>query len=160
MHLARSLLCLCGLFLAAGAGCSADSRDRTVGVLADDPDMTAAMQTARSQLPVFYKAFDEPKKGVGDFALKVKISDTSGTEYFWVGNLKKTDGKLYGTVDNTPQQVRTVKLKQRIEIPEQDIADWMFRRNSKIVGNYTMRAMFRDMDADEVAKYKSLLEEP
>jgi uncharacterized protein YegJ (DUF2314 family) len=131
-----------------------------VNVAADDPEMNVAMATARLTLPKFWQAFDKPGKGEENFALKVKITDSHGTEYFWVGDLERKDGKLYGVIDNDPEIVRNVKLGQRIEIPEQDISDWTFMRNDKIVGNYTMRVLFREMDKDEVAKFKAILEEP
>jgi len=56
--------------------------------------------------------------------------------------------------------VHNVKLGDRIELPEADISDWFYMQNGKMVGNYTMRVLFKKMPADEVAKYKAILAEP
>jgi uncharacterized protein YegJ (DUF2314 family) len=56
--------------------------------------------------------------------------------------------------------VGNVAEGQRIEVPETDISDWMFRRNGEIVGNETMRVLLNYMPAEEAAQYREMLEEP
>jgi uncharacterized protein YegJ (DUF2314 family) len=140
--------------------CSDSTADKTIGVEEDDADMKSAIAKAREALPRFWQSFEHPQPGEADFALKVKITDKHGTEHFWASKLERKDGKIMGTIDNDPNIVRRVKMGDRVEIPEADISDWTYLRGDKIVGNYTLRALFKHMSAKEVAKYKAMLAEP
>jgi uncharacterized protein YegJ (DUF2314 family) len=122
--------------------------------------MNAAIAKARETLPQFWARFDHPAPGETNFCLKVMIKDGGETEHFWVDNVEKKDGKTFGNISNDPEYVHNVKLGQRIEIPEQDISDWFYMRDGKMVGNYTLRVLFKHMPADEVAKYKAILADP
>jgi uncharacterized protein YegJ (DUF2314 family) len=53
-----------------------------------------------------------------------------------------------------------VKIGQRIDIIQTNIADWLYMRDGKMMGNYTLRALFKEMPPDEVARYKKMLAEP
>jgi uncharacterized protein YegJ (DUF2314 family) len=150
-------LCL----LPLSCGCSKPATDdRVVNVAADDAEMEAAIATARSKLPDFWKVFDQPAPGDSDFALKVQITDPNGTEHFWVNELERTDGTIHGTINNDPGIVQSVKFGQRIEVPEADISDWTYMRGGKMFGNYTLRPLFKSMSQEEVEQFKSILAEP
>jgi uncharacterized protein YegJ (DUF2314 family) len=143
------------------SGCSSDSKpDRVVSVSDDDSDMNAAIAKARGSLSRFWQAFDHPGPGESDFSLKVKITDPKGTEHFWVSDLERKDGKIFGTINNDAEIVGSVKFGDRVPIPEADISDWMYMRDGKMFGNYTMRPLFKTMSASEVEKFKSMLAEP
>ena len=149
------------LVLLALLGCSrTDTRDKTIAVSSDDAEMNAAIATARSKLPEFWKTFDKPGQGEKDFSLKVKITDDNGTEYFWVIPVEKKGGKIYGTINNDPDIVKSVKLGQRIEVREDAVADWLFMRNGKMVGNYTLRPLLKQMPTEEADKLKAMMESP
>jgi uncharacterized protein YegJ (DUF2314 family) len=139
---------------------SAPLQDKVTDVADDDPEMRAAIAKARASLPEFWKVFDERARGESDFCLKVKITDANGTEHFWLGHLKRQDGKLYGIISNDPQIVRCVKLGQWMPIHENDITDWLYLRDGKMVGNHTLRAMFKTMTAEERERCKQMLAEP
>jgi uncharacterized protein YegJ (DUF2314 family) len=65
-----------------------------------------------------------------------------------------------GTINNDPNKVSTVKLGERIEIPEADISDWMYLRDGKVVGNYTLRPLLKKMPAKEAEQLRKLLADP
>jgi uncharacterized protein YegJ (DUF2314 family) len=148
---------LLALFFAA-TGCS--KRDPVINVDDHDPEMLAAIAKARASLPQFWEAFDKREHGEKDFALKVPITEKKEGEFFWLSKIERKDGKTFGTIDNDPDIVHNVKLGDRIAIPEADISDWMFMRDGKMVGNYTIRVLFKQMPAGEVAKYKAIMAEP
>lgn len=156
----RSLfdLSLVGIVLALVAGCS--RQDRVVNVDADDPEMTAAIAKARETLPHFWAVFANPTRGETNFSLKVKITDKQGTEHFWATDIEARDGKTVGTISNEPNVVRRVKLGDRIDIPQADISDWLYLREGKMIGNYTVKALFKQMPADEVERLKAVMGEP
>jgi uncharacterized protein YegJ (DUF2314 family) len=134
--------------------------DKAVSVAADDPEMLAAIAKARETLPQFWTAFDKREKGEGGFSLKVKISDKSGSEHFWATEIQRRDGKILGTINNDPNIVSTVKLGDRIEIPEGDISDWLYMREGKMVGNETLKPLLKTMPASEAGRLKSMMANP
>ncbi len=144
--------------LFAVAGCS--KKDQVISVPDDDPAMLAAIAAARDSLPQFWEVFDKHGHGEKDFALKVKITENKKTEFIWLSNIERKEGKMFGTIDNDPETVHTVKSGDRIAIPEPDISDWFYMRDGKMIGNYTIRVLFKQMSADEVAKYKAIMADP
>ena len=118
------------------------------------------MVYARETLPQFWQAFDKRDHGEGGFALKVRITDKQETEHFWATEINRRSGKLMGTINNDPDTVKAVKLGDRIEIPEADITDWMYMRRGKMVGNYTLRPLFKTMSPAEVDRFKKMMVNP
>lgn len=149
------------VFLLAGLanGCS-PKEDKPINIAEDDPEMLAAIAKARGTLPQFWEIFDKREHSESDFSLKGKITDKHGTEFFWLTDIERKDGQLSGIVNNDPDIVKNVKFGQRIPISEADIADWLYMRDGKMVGNYTLRVLFKQMPKEEVAKYKQLLADP
>lgn len=157
-HLPPSLRMVLTVLLCCLAACS--NRDKVIHVKDDDPEMNAAIAKARETLPHFWQVFGKPERGESDFALKVRITDKNGTEHFWATDIEKQDGKILGTINNDANIVASVKLGDRVEIPEADISDWLYMRHDKMVGNQTVKPLFREMPADEVKQLKSMMEDP
>jgi uncharacterized protein YegJ (DUF2314 family) len=147
---------LISILAATLVSCSGGSSkaDKVISVEDSNPEMNRAIAQARELLPEFWKIFEHPQHGEQDFALKVKITDKHGTEHFWAIDVERKDGKIRGTINNDPDIVKNVKLGQRLEIPEADISDWLFVREGKMVGNYTMRVLFKQMPDKEVKAYQ------
>jgi len=137
-----------------------EQRDGTINIKRDDAEMTAAIARARASLPQFWKVFDRRERGESDFALKVGITDGNGTEHFWANEIARTNGQTMGTINNDADIVKKVKLGDRIVIPEADISDWTYMRDGKMVGNYTLRVLFKKMSASEVERYKQMMADP
>jgi uncharacterized protein YegJ (DUF2314 family) len=137
-----------------------EREDRTYDVSGDDAEMNAAIAKARETLPQFWAVFEKPSRSETDFSLKVRITDENGTEHFWVSDLERLDGKLFGTINNDPNTVESVKLGQRIEIPHADISDWLYLRDGKMVGNHTLKPLLKDMPPEEVERLKGMMAEP
>lgn len=135
-------------------------RDKVVTVESDDPEMVAAIAKAREALPQFWQVFDKRERGGSNFSLKVKITDKRGTEHFWATDIERRDGKTMGTINNDPNIVASVKLGDRIEIPEADISDWLYMRDGKMVGNETLRPLLKKMPAAEAEKLKKMMANP
>lgn len=157
-HIALALIaCITLLF----TGCSnSEKRDGVINVKENDAEMNAAMAKARETLPAFWQAFEKRDKGENKFSLKVKITDKKGTEYFWATDIERREGKITGIIGNEPEIVSSVKFGEHIQIPEADIADWLYMRGGKMIGNRTLVPLFKQMPADEVKKFKSIMEEP
>ncbi len=159
LRILTALSC-CLLLYVAGCSRSQNREDPVTEVQGHDAEMNAAIKMARSRLPEFWKTFEHPARGETDFALKLKIADPNGVEHFWVTPIQRKGGKIYGTISNEPVTVRSVKSGQRIEIPEAQIIDWLYMRNDKMVGNFTLRVLLKRTPEEEAAKYRAMLAEP
>ena len=70
------------------------------------------------------------------------------------------DGKFEGTINNEPGSVNNVTLGQQWTIGKTEISDWMFMRDGKMHGNYTMRPLLKTMPEAEAEMLRSMLAEP
>src|SRR5262245_35147483 len=131
------LLLVGAIFLTLACNRDADPSnwDKTINVSDNDPEMNAAIGKARNSLPQFWQVFEHPTRGESDFFIKVRIKDANGTEHFWITDIERKDGHISGRINNDPNIVKNVKDGDRIEIPQQDISDWMYYRDGKMVGN-------------------------
>jgi len=146
------------VLLSLFAACS--KRDKVINVEENDAEMVAAIAKARDTLPHFWQVYEKPARGETNFALKVKITDKKGTEHFWATDIERRDGKIRGTINNDPNIVKSVKLGDRMEIPEADISDWLYLRDGKMIGNQTVKPLFKQMPADEVKQLKAMMADP
>ena len=159
----RRLLLASLALLALGieASASAQSPDRIVTLRQGDNEMAAAQAKARASLPEFWKKFASPAPNEERFMLKVMMPyGTNNVEHIWVCQLDRKDGMIRATVGNTPKNVTYVKFGQRIEFDETQVSDWMYRRDGKIVGNFTMRPLLSRMPPDEAEHYRAMLADP
>jgi uncharacterized protein YegJ (DUF2314 family) len=126
-----------------------------------DTEMEAAKAQARATLAQFWERLANPGVGEEGFALKVALPyGTNNTEHIWTKDVERKDGRITGVINNVPRDVKGVRIGQRIDIAEAQISDWMFMRNGKMVGNYTLRPLLKRMPAKDAARYRAMLETP
>ena len=154
----QTALALIGVLLTLLTACS--KRDKVVGIGDDDPEMAAAISKAQATLPQFWQMFDKRENGESNFVLVVRITDKGRIEHFFTTDFKRRDGKTMVTISNAPKIVASVKLGERIEIPEADITDWQYMRDGKYVGMTTFKARFKRMPADQVEQAKKMMVDP
>ncbi len=151
-----------GAFLAAvlftvmvGGTTSAQTPDRVFRVDGKDEEMNAAMARARATIEPVLQKLEEGS--VDTFSVKVQVKDGEQVEYFWLNNIDFQDGIFTGTIDNDPEVVHNVKLGQKVTVKKGEIADWLYTKNGKMYGNYTLRVLLKKMPPEEVAKYRKIL---
>ena len=141
------------------SGCSKSDQpaDLVTSVRSDDPAMNAAIDRARSEVDVFIKILDA---GDADsYSVKVPITDHGKTEHFWLSNITYADGLFTGSIDNTPEVVSNVKMGQQITVKKTEISDWLYMKNGKMYGNYTVRVLLPKMPPEDAAKIRAMLVE-
>ncbi len=136
---------------------SSPSQDRVTAVKADDEAMNQAIADARRHLPHFWATFETRKHGESDFGLKVRIEDENGAEHFWCTDIERADGRISGVIANDPAQVKSVSAGQRITIKEDQISDWLYMRDEKMIGNYTLRVLMRTLAKAERQQLEDML---
>lgn len=146
--------------ITAAATAWSAQEDRVITVSPDDQAMTAAISKARETLPTFWRHFDARASGESDFSLKVRIEDKNGVEHFWVTNIRREGSQIWGVIGNDPNIVTSVRSGDRIRVKEADISDWLYMRDGKMVGNYTVRPLLPKMSKEEASYIRSLLAEP
>ena len=155
---AQIALLLVAVLVTLLTACS--KRDKVVGIGDDDPEMAAAIAKARQTLPQFWQMFDKRERGESNFVLVVRITDKGRVEHFFTTDFERRDGKTMVTISNHPNIVASVRIGDRIEIPEVDITDWRYMRDGKYVGNVTFKAQFKHMRAADVEQVKKMMADP
>ena len=130
-------------------------RDEVVLVTKDDPAIAAARSKARASLAGFLAIAKQPTPAMRNFALKVRVSDDHGVEYFWVTQFSANGERFSGKIDNTPRTVRSVSAGQFIQFSEGEITDWMYVDGGKMKGNYSACALLQREPKDQQDAVKS-----
>lgn len=124
----------------------------------DEQEMEAAIARARAEIDAFIAELSNPKGA--NHAVKAPITDGGTTEHFWLTNVTFRDGKFEGTINNEPGRVKNVRMGQKWTLNKLEISDWMYMRNGKMHGNYTMRPLLKTLPAEEAEQYRSILADP
>ncbi len=143
--------------LAVVASCHRDP-DTLVRDGYDEQEMKEAIQRARSELPKFIAAL-EARSG-SDFAVKAPISQGKQPEHFWLTSVSVRKDQFEGEIGNDPGIIKGVKMGQKWTVGTNEISDWMFLRDEKMHGNYTMRPLLKTMDPAKAREWKRLFAEP
>ena len=120
-------------------------------VKSDDPKMVAAIDKARGSFDQFQTAFEKQQPGQDFFSVKLLVEDGEHQEHVWTTPVRIEAGKYYGPLDNEPYQIKKYALGDEINIPVDQISDWMYVDDGKLVGGYTLRVV-RDSLTEEQRK--------
>ncbi len=107
-----------------------------------DAEMTAAIKAAVDSIGTFFEALENPKPGQTGFLLKVRFTDRERTEHIWLADLDFTVMPGTGTVANETSFPGLAYMGRASFTPDQ-ITDWMFFDNDKLVGGFTTRVLLR-----------------
>lgn len=162
---------LCVLFITAvfflSLGCDSTNTRKTIErdgqpsitmIENDDPKMNAAMKKARASIDEFVVAFNKADASTSAFAIKVEFTQGEDTEHMWVlpGNLDS--GKYQGVLNNEPAYITNVKLGDNVKFGKSEISDWMYVRDGKLVGGYTLRVLRNTLSDDHRKEFDSNLD--
>src|SRR3954468_11410251 len=116
-------LTLALLLLVSGCG-RQNTTDKVTLVADNDPRMNAAIEKARGTTNTFITALRIPKSNQTGFAIKVPFTDGDQTEHMWLSSVSYDGKNFQATVDNEPENVKTVKLGQKLTVEPTKISDW------------------------------------
>jgi len=128
--------------------------DETIAVPAGDPEMEAAFAKARQTWPQFLKTFEAGDGKARNFSVKLKVVDGTQVEYFWTSNLRRAGEAFDAEINNEPESVKNVKFGQTMHFKADDIYDWMYFADGRMVGNYTLCVLLKREPADEAESFK------
>jgi uncharacterized protein YegJ (DUF2314 family) len=153
-------IALAAALLMAAPGANAESilsrsRRDAIGLVPDkDPIMEAAFGKARATLPKFLALARDPRPGITSMAVKVALDQNGQYEYFWISKFVEHGGWITGRIDNEPRMVKHVRFGDEITFATEDVVDWLYRENEKMIGNYTGCALMRRERPSEAEKFK------
>jgi uncharacterized protein YegJ (DUF2314 family) len=102
----------------------------------DQKAMETAISTAKGRVDEFIAVLQS--NGADSFSVKAPITDSHGTEHFWITDVSFADGFFTGKVGNEPGIVKNVRFGQDWRIAKGDISDWMYMKGDKIHGGFTI----------------------
>ncbi len=123
-----------------------------IAVEDNDPKMQAAIEKARKSVNTFIQAMANPQPSQSQFMVKMAFRDGKIVEHMWLSSVRYNSGKFYGSIENYPDKLTTVKLGDSAEVKKDEISDWMYVGDGRLVGGYTIRALLDSMPADERRK--------
>lgn len=149
---------VCLAILVSMSGCfSGGEKPETMYSDYDKDKMNAAIAEGKATLDQFLTRLNSPQPGDGDFALKVRIEDSNGVEFFWVSDVKVTATGFEAKIANDPGLVKKVKIDQIYSFTRDEVADWMYFSNGVMQGNFTMRVILETMPPEEAAAMKKAI---
>ncbi len=108
------------------------------------PKVAAATKQARTDVDKFIQALDTRTQDQKSFAILVKIENELAVEHVWAANIKLEDNRFVAQISEAPKEIHSVHQGDSIKVKQNEILDWMYVDDGKLVGGYTIRAM-RDM---------------
>jgi uncharacterized protein YegJ (DUF2314 family) len=118
-----------------------------------DPKMKAAIDRARTTADQFIQALARAEPSQQGFSVKLLVQDGSRGEHMWITPVRFANGNFSGELNNVPDTLTNVKLGDEVSVSKNEISDWMYIDNGKLVGGYTLRVLRDAMSADERADF-------
>jgi uncharacterized protein YegJ (DUF2314 family) len=118
-----------------------------------------AIAKAKQTLPVFFARLAKPEPGDSGFMIKIRFetSKPPSGEHVWARDIVRDGDKVSATIDTDPRDIPNVKRGQRVTVPVSQITDWLYVRNNRYHGAYTVRALLPYMDPKEAEEMRNSL---
>lgn len=128
-----------------------DREDKTSAVYVNDSDgeMNNAMENANESLDLFQIALQSKNPNYSEFKLKQYIETDEGGEHIWIGDILFKNGKYTGIVQNDPIGTTKIKFGDDVEIPVENVTDWMYYDGDTIRGAFTVKVLRKNMSAED-----------
>ncbi|MEO8240390.1 MAG: DUF2314 domain-containing protein [Flavobacterium sp.] len=82
-------------------------------------------------------------------AFTQKVGDDTVVEHMWINEINFDGEKIKGILVNDPNELTNVSNGDYVEIPFNQISDWLFTTQDKTYGGFTIHAMRSEMNSKE-----------
>jgi uncharacterized protein YegJ (DUF2314 family) len=120
-----------------------------------DAQMHRAVLKARRNVGVFIVALQNPAKGQNDFEVKKPFVKDGEVEHIWLSHVQFSGNRFHGLVDNHPKKIKGLKFGDRVSVNPNEISDWAFVDNGKLVGGYTIRVLARNLSQEQKETFEN-----
>ena len=132
----------------------ADGELSMFDVKENDAAMDQATRHARRRVDKFIAALQHPAPGQRDFQVKkLFIKDGKG-EHIWLADVKFVGNRFVGVVDNRPANIPGLKVGAKASVNPDEISDWSYVDNGRLVGGYTIRVLYSELTPQERADFE------
>lgn len=134
--------------------------DPTVAYAPDDPEMARAIALARGSLGTYFSVVQSKPSGIENPSLKVAIpkSDGDGHEHIWVMDVAADGpGTYVGIIANEPAFLDGIQIGDQYAFKRDGITDWMFMRDGRLHGGFTVRVMLPRLPEDQASSLRAIL---
>lgn len=133
----------------------------------NDQAIADASQKALAQLDDFLGKLANPPSGTSHYSVKLGIVDQGNgyaltkdvgldkVEYFWIVDITKTPTGYVGTLNDSPEVVTHVTDGEPIPFTRNDIFDWLYVDNGKLMGNYTACPVLKEGPVENLKQYEA-----
>ena len=130
------------------------SESETFRVENEHAAMRKAVDQARKTVGQFIKALQHPANGQTDFEVKKPFVEGNDVEHIWLSNIEFVGGRFKGKVDNAPVKIHGLKIGQVVSVNPDEISDWAYVDNGKLVGGYTIRAHYNELTPTQKREFQ------
>lgn len=125
-----------------------------VNITEENKAMDRAVQTAQKTVNKFIEVLRAPKANQTRFAVKKPFVEADKVEHIWLTEVS-FDGHLFrGKVDNEPVDIKGARPGQEVSVAANEISDWMYVEDGRLVGGYTIAAMCQHMSSAEKQQFE------
>jgi len=119
----------------------------------NDKQMGRAVENAQRTLGFFIAALHAKKNGDTVFEIKKGFIDGDKVEHLWIKRVTYDGKNFHGQIDNRPNDVTNVHMGQPVTVAPQDVTDWMFLKDGKLIGGYTTRVLYARLSPEDKAEW-------
>lgn len=123
-------------------------------IVTNDKAMERAVQKARRTVNKLIVVLRSPKANQSRFAVKKPFLEGDKVEHIWVNEISFDGRVFHGKIDNIPLHIKGVRLGQKVTLSPNEISDWMYVQDGRLVGGYTIHAMCKNMSPAEKKKFE------
>jgi uncharacterized protein YegJ (DUF2314 family) len=107
--------------------------------------MKRAVHQARRTVGVFLQALAHPAANQYDFEVKKPFRQGDVVEHLWLSNVTFSGNRFHGYIDNKPQTIKGIKMGDRVSVNPNEISDWAYVEDGRLVGGYTIRVLYYEL---------------
>lgn len=162
MQFTTRAMVLTAMILAAGCGKKADrtpeapkpsGESDVIDVPESDAEVNDAMATARRTMEQFLERLEHPPRSQSYIGLKARFEQGEHVEYLWLDHVTHENESFSGEIENEPSDISNVRLRQRVSVTLDRVADWVAVDDGRMVGGYTLRVLRARMTPKERASF-------
>lgn len=123
----------------------------------ENPKMIEAFKKAQETFKYFWRELSWEYRRIipgldvacVKLAFTQEVDNETIVEHMWINNINFDGEKIYGILVNDPNELTNVSNGDEVEIPINQISDWLFAIGGRAYGAFTIQAMRSDMSEDE-----------
>lgn len=119
----------------------------------DDPEMNGAIAKSHQTVQQFIDHLSKPGPGETGFSVKVPVKEGGTIEHFWLSGTTCDGISFRGRIGDAPYMLKRVKEGDAWTCRVDEISDWMYLKNGRLVGGESIRVLRNKMSASERAKF-------